>query len=90
MFKIFWKPSVRSYLGCPPGNQAIRSGCPAPYFGCPGRTDTLYVTLTYRPNSLAKAPLSYPKSKLIPEVSWWLLCMLIGSDLSLKPSFLSA
>ena len=29
MFKIFWKPSDN--LGCPPGNQAIRSGCPEPY-----------------------------------------------------------
>ena len=28
---------------------------------------------------------SYPRSKLIPEVSWQLLRMLIGSDSSLKP-----
>ena len=30
-------------LGCPLGNQTIKSGCPAPFYGCPGRPDTRFV-----------------------------------------------
>ena len=30
-------------LGCPPGNQALESGCPACFHGCPGRPATRFI-----------------------------------------------
>ena len=41
MLEIFQK--LAENLGCPLGNQTNKSGCPAPFYGCPGRPDTRFV-----------------------------------------------
>ena len=42
MLEIFVE-KLAGNLGCPLGNQTIKSGCPASFYGCPGRPDTRFV-----------------------------------------------
>ena len=42
MSKYFRKKTVES-LGCPPGNHILKFGCPVPFYGCPGRSNTQFV-----------------------------------------------
>ena len=42
MLEIFFE-KLAGNLGCPLGNQTIKSGGPASFYGCPGRPDTRFV-----------------------------------------------
>ena len=37
------KKQSRQNFGCLPGNQALKTGCPPPSHGCPGRLNTQFV-----------------------------------------------